>query len=334
MSCLLLNTWLGRRQLHSKVIPSAGEAIKDIKDGASIAVGGFGVCGTPLNLINALHQQGSKDLTIISNNPGTQKMGLGILFADKRVVRMIGSYTGENRFVADQYMNGELEIEFTPQGTLAEKLRAGGAGIPAFYTPTSYGTPIQTGEFPLKLKPGGKEVEKWRQPKEVREFRGRKYVLEESFFPDFSLVKAYKADTLGNAVFRKTARNFNPDVAAAGKICIVEAEEIVEPGELDADNIHLPHIFVDRIVKVDDTVKPIEIKTLSTGTGEVVIPGTGESQKKRELIVKRASLEIQDGMNVNLGIGIPTIAANFVNPDYTVFLQSENGLLGIGPFPV
>ena len=261
-------------------------------------------------------------------------MGLGILFADKRVVRMIGSYTGENRFVADQYMNGELEIEFTPQGTLAEKLRAGGAGIPAFYTPTSYGTPIQTGEFPLKLKLGGKEVEKWRQPKEVREFRGRKYVLEESFFPDFSLVKAYKADTLGNAIFKKTARNFNPDVAAAGKICIVEAEEIVEPGELDSDLIHLPHIFVDKVVKVEDPIKPIEIKTLSTGTGEVVIPGTGESQKKRELIVKRASLEIKDGMNVNLGIGIPTIAANFVNPDYTVFLQSENGLLGIGPFPV
>ena len=154
-------------------------------------------------------------------------------------------------------MLGQLEAEFTPQGTLAEKLRAGGAGIPAFYTPTSYGTLIQTGEFPLKLKPGGKEVEKWRKPKEIREFRGRKYVLEESLFPDFSLVKAYKADTLGNAIFRKTARNFNPDVAAAGKICIVEAEEIVQPGELDSENIHLPHIFVNKVVRGEDPTKPI-----------------------------------------------------------------------------
>ncbi len=229
---------------YSKVVGSSAEAVREIKDGATIAVGGFGVCGTPLNLIEALHRQGTKDLTIISNNPGTEAMGLGVLFKDRKVIKMIGSYTGENRFVADQYMGGQLEIEFTPQGTLAEKLRAGGAGIPAFYTATSYGTPIQTGQFPLKLKPGGKEVEKWRVPKEVREFRGRKYVLEESFYPDYSLVKAYKADTLGNAIFRKTARNFNPDVAAAGKICIVEAEEIVEPGELDPDNVHLPHIFV------------------------------------------------------------------------------------------
>jgi 3-oxoacid CoA-transferase subunit A len=205
------------------------EAVKDIKDGMTIMVGGFGLCGIPENLILALAETGVKDLTVISNNCGIDDWGLGILLKNRQIKKMIGSYVGENKEFERQVLSGELEVELVPQGTLAEKIRAGGAGIPAFYTPAGVGTPIAEG-------------------KEKRVFNGKEYLLEEAFTADFSLVRAWKADKMGNLVYRKTARNFNPMIAAAGKITIAEVEELVEIGELDPDHIHTPSIYVQRLI--------------------------------------------------------------------------------------
>jgi 3-oxoacid CoA-transferase, A subunit len=226
-----------------KVYASAREALAGlVKDGQTIAVGGFGLCGIPEALIAALRDSGVKDLTCISNNAGVDDFGLGLLLATRQIKKMIASYVGENKEFERQYLAGELELEFTPQGTLAEKLRAGGAGIPAFYTATGVGTIVAEG-------------------KEIREFDGKKYVLERALVPDVSLVKAHIADRSGNLIFRKTARNFNPNVAMAGKVTVVEVEQLVETGELDPDQIHLPGIYVHRIVVNANPEKRIEKRT-------------------------------------------------------------------------
>ncbi len=226
-----------------KVYASAQEALAGIvKDGQMIAVGGFGLCGIPEALIAALRDSGVKDLTCISNNAGVDGFGLGQLLNTRQVRKMIASYVGENKEFERQYLSGELELEFTPQGTLAEKLRAGGAGIPAFFTRTGVGTIVAEG-------------------KEIREFDGHQYVMERSLVPDVSLVKAHIADRSGNLVFRKTARNFNPNVAMAGKFTVVEVEEIVDTGSLDPDQIHLPGIYVQRIVLNTTPEKRIEQRT-------------------------------------------------------------------------
>lgn len=228
----------------NKIYPSAAAALADVvADGQTLAVGGFGLCGIPEALIAALRDSGKKNLTVISNNAGVDGFGLGMLLNTRQVRKMISSYVGENKEFERQYLAGELELEFTPQGTLAEKLRAGGAGIPAFFTKTGYGTIVAEG-------------------KETRVFDGDHYVMERSLRADVSLVKAWKADTSGNLVFRKTARNFNPMVATAGRITIAEAEEIVPVGSLDPDNIHTPGIFVQRIVLNATPEKRIEQKTL------------------------------------------------------------------------
>lgn len=228
----------------NKVYPSAKEALQGVvADGQTVAVGGFGLCGIPEALIAALRDSGVKDLTCISNNAGVDGFGLGQLLETRQIRKMISSYVGENKEFERQYLAGELELEFTPQGTLAEKLRAGGAGIPAFFTATGVGTVVAEG-------------------KEIREFNGQQYVMEEALVPDASLVKAYKADRSGNLVFRKTARNFNPNVAMAGKITIVEVEEIVETGSLDPDDVHLPGIYVHRIVLNAHPEKRIEQRTV------------------------------------------------------------------------
>ena len=228
----------------NKVYPSAAEALQGIvKDGQLMAVGGFGLCGIPEALIEALQATGVKDLTVISNNAGVDGFGLGKLLNTRQIKKMISSYVGENKEFERQYLAGELELEFTPQGTLAEKLRAGGAGIPAFFTRTGVGTVVAEG-------------------KEVREFDGHQYVMERSLAPEVSLVKAYVADKSGNLLFNKTARNFNPNVAMAGKVTIVEVEKIVETGELDPDQIHLPGIFVHRIVLNANPEKRIEQRTV------------------------------------------------------------------------
>ncbi|HEX5684318.1 MAG TPA: CoA transferase subunit A [Ideonella sp.] len=227
----------------NKVYPSAAAALDGIvKDGQLMAVGGFGLCGIPEALIDALQASGVKGLTVISNNAGVDGFGLGKLLNTRQIKKMISSYVGENKEFERQYLSGELELEFTPQGTLAEKLRAGGAGIPAFFTKTGVGTIVAEG-------------------KELREFDGQTYVMERSLKPEVSLVKAHIADKSGNLVFRRTARNFNPNVAQAGKVTIVEVEKIVETGELDPDQVHLPGIFVHRIVLNTTPEKRIEQRT-------------------------------------------------------------------------
>lgn len=229
----------------SKVYPSAQAALADIvADHQTIAVGGFGLCGIPESLIAALRDSGVTGLTCISNNAGVDDFGLGLLLQTRQIKKMIASYVGENKEFERQFLSGELEVELTPQGTLAEKLRAGGAGIPAFFTKTGVSTQVAEG-------------------KEVREFDGEAYVMERSLTADVALVKAYKADKAGNLVFRKTARNFNPDVATAGKITVVEVEELVETGEIDPDSIHLPGIYVHRIVVNNNPEKRIEQRTIS-----------------------------------------------------------------------
>ena len=232
-----------------KLYPSAAEALKGIvKDGQLLAVGGFGLCGIPEALIDALRDSGVKDLTVISNNAGVDGFGLGKLLETRQIKKMISSYVGENKEFERQYLAGELELEFTPQGTLAEKLRSGGAGIPAFFTKTGVGTLVAEG-------------------KELREFDGETYVMERSLVPDIALVKAHVADKSGNLQFRLTARNFNPAAAMAGKICIVEVEEIVETGELAPDSIHLAGIYVHRIVHNPKPEKRIEKRTITEKAG-------------------------------------------------------------------
>ena len=230
--------------MSNKVYDSAEAALDGVvQNGHTLAVGGFGLCGIPEALIAALKETGAKNLTCISNNAGVDGFGLGILLETKQIKKMISSYVGENKEFERQYLSGELEVELTPQGTLAEKLRAGGAGIPAFYTATGVGTVIAEG-------------------KDIREFKGKSYILEESLTADVALVKAYKADKAGNLIFRKTAQNFNPVCAMAGKVTVAEVEEIVEIGELDPDEIHLPGIYVNRIVLNTQPEKRIEQMTL------------------------------------------------------------------------
>ena len=250
------------RNFSSKIVPSAAEAIKDVKDGDMLLVGGFGLCGIPENLINALVEKGTKGHTVVSNNAGIEDCGLGKMLQTRQVKRMISSYVGENKEFERQYLCGELEVELCPQGTLAERCRAGGAGIPAFYTPTGVGTLIQHGNFPIKFASDGKTVEIGSETAERREFDGRPYILQKALKGDYALVKAWKADELGNVVFRKSARNFNPDVATAGKTCIVEVEEIVPVGSLVPEDIHLPACFVNRLVLGKDYEKRVEFRTM------------------------------------------------------------------------
>jgi len=213
-----------------KVVNSYEEAMAGLEDGMTIIAGGFGLCGIPENLIGEIKRKGTRDLTIVSNNCGVDGFGLGVLLEDKQIKKMVSSYVGENKLFEEQLLAGELEVELTPQGTLAEKMRAGGAGIPAFYTATGYGTPVGEG-------------------KEVKQYGDRNYILEESITGEFAIVKAWKADRFGNLVYRHTAQNFNPMAATAGKITVVEVEEIVEPGELDPTQIHTPGIYVDRLIQ-------------------------------------------------------------------------------------
>ena len=228
----------------NKLFESAAEAVKDIPNGVTIMSGGFGLCGNPEDLIRAIHARGIDGLTVISNNCGVDDKCLGLLLGARQIKKMISSYVGENKTFESQFLSGELEVELNPQGTLAERIRAGGAGIPAFFTPTGFGTVVADG-------------------KETREFNGVSCVMEESLVADYALVKAWKGDAHGNLIYRKTARNFNPMMASAAKITIAEVEEFVAPGELDPDQIHTPGIFVQRVIKASDYEKPIEQRTVT-----------------------------------------------------------------------
>jgi len=228
----------------NKVVTSYEDAMAGLGDNMTVIAGGFGLCGIPENLIAQIKTMGTMGLTVVSNNCGIDGFGLGILLEDRQIKKMVASYVGENKLFEDQLLSGELEVELTPQGTLAEKMRAGGAGIPAFYTATGFGTPVGDG-------------------KEVREFNGRPYIMEEAITGDFAIVKAWKADRYGNLVYRHTAQNFNPLAATAGKITVVEVEEIVEPGELEPSQIHTPGIYVDRVI-LGSFEKRIEQRTVRT----------------------------------------------------------------------
>jgi 3-oxoacid CoA-transferase/3-oxoacid CoA-transferase subunit A len=247
-----------------KVVASAIDAVRDIPEGATILAGGFGLCGIPENCIRALRELGTKGLTVVSNNCGVDDFGLGILLRNKQIVKMVSSYVGENKEFERQYLSGELEVELTPQGTLAERLRAGGAGIPAFYTPTGAGTAISDGGLPFKYAKDG-SVAKYSPKKETREFEGRPYVLEPGITGDFALVKAWRGDRFGNLVYRHTAMNFNPMMATAGKVTVAEVEELVEVGSIDPDHVHTAGIFVHRIFQGTGYEKRIERRTTRKG---------------------------------------------------------------------
>jgi 3-oxoacid CoA-transferase subunit A len=248
-----------------KVFASAAEAVADIPDGASLAVGGFGLCGVPSTLIKALHDAGPSRLHVVSNNCGVDDWGLGVLLSDHRIARVIASYVGENKEFARQFLAGELEVELTPQGSLAERMRAGGAGVPAFFTATGVGTQVAEGGLPWRYAPDG-SVALASSAKETREFtvRGetRRYVLEESIVCDYALVHAWKGDRQGNLVFHESARNFNPLCATAGRVTIAQVEQLVEVGEIRPEDVHTPGVYVQRVVAAPDAEKRIERRTV------------------------------------------------------------------------
>ncbi|KAI0578090.1 Succinyl-CoA:3-ketoacid-coenzyme A transferase [Pyrenophora tritici-repentis] len=290
-----------RRNEINKVYPSAAAAIEDMSSDSTLLCGGFGLSGVPDTLIeqvkNTPHITG---LTAVSNNAGVVGGGLGLLLESKQVKKMIASYVGENKVLEQMYLTGELELELTPQGTLAERCRAGGAGIPAFYTPAAFGTVVQTGELALKHNGDG-TVAQYSTPRDVKVFAGKSYIMEESIKGDYAFIKAYKADRLGNVQFRFSAQNFNGAMARNAKITIKKIEKVVnakDPNEALAADL-----------------------------------GKGDTASKRERIVRRAAKEFKNGMYANLGIGMPMLAPSFVDPSVEVQLQSENGILGLGPYP-
>ncbi|CBZ28869.1 succinyl-coa:3-ketoacid-coenzyme a transferase-like protein [Leishmania mexicana MHOM/GT/2001/U1103] len=321
------------RRIFRPMLMSAAESVQDIHDGATIAAGGFGFCGFPFELLEALNQKSTKQLTLIAGTTSGPEDGTGPLARDGQIAKIITSYVGENSVLSDRLFKGEFTIEFCPMGTLVDRLRAAGAGLPAFYTPTGYGTAVSEGRLPVRFAPGKSvRVAEYSHPRETRQFNGRWCTLEMALPADFAFVRAWKADKRGNLVFRGTTQNFNLASAKAAKVCIAEVEEIVECGELDPKTVHLPGVYVQRLVCPPNIKRVAEFVVerkpgSSTGTGK-------NAHASRNLIARRAALEIKDGMTLNLGIGIPNMVASYIPPDVDVVLQGENGLLGIGPYPL
>ncbi|KAF2005863.1 3-oxoacid CoA-transferase [Amniculicola lignicola CBS 123094] len=322
-----------RRNEINKIYSSPESALSDMKSDSILLCGGFGLSGVPDTLINQVREMPSiTGLTAVSNNAGVVGGGLGLLLESKQVKKMVASYVGENKVLEQMYLSGELELELTPQGTLAERCRAGGAGIPAFYTPAAFGTVVQTGELALRHNKDG-SVAQYSQPRDVKVFAGKSYVMEEAIKGDYAFIKAYKADRLGNVEFRFSAQNFNGAMARNAKVTIVEAEHIVEPGEIPPNAIHVPGIYVDRVIQSTAEKKIEKVVNAKAPEDAVSALGSGEAANKRERIVRRAAKEFKNGMYANLGIGMPMLAPSFVDPSVEVQLQSENGILGLGPYP-
>ncbi|OAQ97646.1 hypothetical protein LLEC1_07676 [Akanthomyces lecanii] len=326
---------------YSKVWDSADHAVADVKSGATILSAGFGLCGVAETLIEALHRRGKDSLhslAAVSNNAGIEgKGGLSLLISNGQIEKLTLSYLGNNKRLEKAYLNGDIAVELCPQGSLAERIRAAGAGIPAFFTPTGAHTLVQDGEIPVRLGPGGKTLERGSK-RETREFGGKTFLMETSLPGDVAILRAYKADKAGNCIFRYTTKAYGVLMAKAAKVTIVEAENIVEVGEIGPDEVDLAGIFVDRVVPAT-AEKKIEILKIREPENETTArdDGVGSKQSdhriRRERIGKRASQELQEGFYVNLGVGIPTMAANHIPKGRTVWLQSENGMLGMGPYP-
>jgi len=323
------------RMFAAKIFNNADEAVADIPHGATIGFGGFGLCGLPENLIDAIAKKGLMDLTCVSNEAGVNGHGLDILVKNRQIKKLICSFVGNNHNFEEQYFNGDIELELVPQGSFAEKLRAGGAGIPAFYTKTGVGSIVGEGGVVMKFRHGGDGIETVSLGKEMRIFDGERYLMVHSIKTDFSFVKGHVADELGNVTFNKTALNFNIDVAKAGKTCIVEVEKIVPAGTIDPHHVQLPHIYVQRLIKGTNYRKPIEqmtIKKEGGNAGESDIFKSEEGKKKKKIAMRAAQM-VRDGMYINLGIGVPVLIANFLDKSLNVTFQSENGILGLGEFP-
>jgi 3-oxoacid CoA-transferase len=297
-----------------KRVPNADAAIANLRDGATILMGGFGLCGIPENLIAAVQRAGTRNLTIASNNAGVDGFGIGLLLQTHQVKKMISTYVGENKLFEKLVLSGELEVELNPQGTFAERIRAGGAGIAAFFTPTGYGTLVAEG-------------------KEVREFNGRPHVMERGLRGDFAFIKAWKGDRWGNLVYRKTARNFNAVMVTAADCVIAEVEQLVEIGEIPPDQVHTPGVFVNAIFQGANYQKRIEKHTVRKRATAGMQDSAAVPVTKQEFIARRVAQELRDGYYVNLGIGVPTLVANYIPIGMEVILQSENGMLGVGAFP-
>ncbi|KAI9725160.1 MAG: hypothetical protein M1828_003502 [Chrysothrix sp. TS-e1954] len=333
-----LSTSSTRRSID-KVLPSASAAISDLKPNSTLLCGGFGLCGVPDTLINAVkstpHITG---LTVASNNAGVPGSGLGLLLETHQIRKMIASYIGENKLFEQQYLTGQVELELTPQGTLAERCRAGGAGIPAFYTPAAVGTVVMTGDLPTMHDEHG-VPSRFSAPKDVKVFRGKPYILEEAIHADYAFVKAHKADRLGNVQFRHAAQNFNGAMARNARCTIVEAEHIVEVGEIEPAAVHVPGIYVKRVIqsttpkKIEKTINSKPAPSTSTSDTTTTTTTPDEATTRRNRIIRRAALEFRNGQYANLGIGLPMQAPSHVSPSISVQLQSENGILGLGPYP-
>ncbi|KAI1383819.1 putative coenzyme A transferase [Hypoxylon trugodes] len=313
----------------SKVFKSADEAIADLKDGDVVLSAGFGLCGVAETLIQAIHKKGLKDLTAVSNNAGSGDHGLALLTRDGRLGRIILSYLGSNKELEKQYLTGKIAVELCPQGTLAEKLRAAGAGIPAFYTATGGKTFVETGEIPVRFTP--EAVLEKGKPKETRVFNGKSYIMETALPGDVAILRAWKVDEAGNCVFKYTTKTYAGLMAKAARIAIVEAENIVPIGSIDPDSVDLPGIFVDRIVPAT-APKNFEVLKVAPPK-EDAVSGKPRTPDARNRIARRAAKELHDGFYVNLGVGIPTLAASYLPDDAKVWLQSENGILGMGAYP-